>query len=210
MSMVFRKICVSVSIRNHEATEHSNHPVKAGRTHYHFPLIRLHDSLNTAYSESLYANPSTGYRVERKWNKFLKQFWGTTTLPTLWCWSALRHQKIRTANYCDWLWSFQLTLAVVFAGKSQPCAYAYPLYRPFEYVKDLYPRCAGQMHSLDKGTTHDDSSLLGCYVHFRQETWNVRPEQTVYTEGWKAEQWYDWTVNLCIKCFVIPLWYKLW
>ena len=82
MSMIFRKICVSVSILIHEATKHSNHPVKAGRTHYHFPLIIFHDGLNTAYSESLYVNQSTGYRVELKWNKFLEQFWGTTTLPT--------------------------------------------------------------------------------------------------------------------------------
>ena len=217
MNIIFRKICVSVSIRNHEATEHSNHPVKAVRTHYNFPLIRLHDSLNTAYSESLYANPSTGYRVERKWNKFQKQFWGTTTLPTLRCWSALRHQKIRTANCWDWLWSFQSTLAVVSAGKSQPCVYVYPLYHPFEYVKDLYLRCAGQMHSLDKATVHEDSSLLGCYVPYtsgkRREMcvqssvyWRMEGRtvvrlnsQLVYKMLRNIPLRYKWKVKLCVN-----------
>ena len=52
MSMIFRKIWVSVANRIHKATEHSNHPAKAGGTHYHFSLTGLHDSLNTTYSES--------------------------------------------------------------------------------------------------------------------------------------------------------------
>jgi len=79
-----------------------------------------------------------------------------------------------------------LTLAVVSAGKSQPCVYVYPLYRPFEYVKDLYPRCAGQMYSLDKGTAHDDSSLLGCYVAYtsgKKGEMCVQSQQCILKDG---------------------------